>query len=247
MKKYISDFRSPHWFGQFYLRLFPLADMIAAECAPKLHFWTVEAHAKRRGIVFEKDIKKAACTPQEAEWHGLLSTFGWQGSPTRLTAVCKLLTSNDFMTWPQLEDAADPREWPGSEGFEEQELHAIRRLTRTGKERPRSPVHAKTVSVAEKLGGGEVSCITVKEPASTIADGVGPIAALRRARLQDMSRANREDWLEGARLDAILGGCRRSLPSVRSGLRCYIAFVGAPCPELSFTRHFSLGQHMFVF
>ena len=33
-------------------------------------------------------------------------------------------------------------------------------------------------------------------------------------------------WLEEARLDAILGSCPYSLASVKSGLRCYLAFAG---------------------
>ena len=32
-------------------------------------------------------------------------------------------------------------------------------------------------------------------------------------------------WMEEARLDAILCSCRRSLPSLRSGIRCYMSFV----------------------
>ena len=34
-------------------------------------------------------------------------------------------------------------------------------------------------------------------------------------------------WVEDARVGAIVGSCRRSLPSVRSGIVCYVAFVDA--------------------
>ena len=53
-------------------------------------------------------------------------------------------------------------------------------------------------------------------------------AAGPRAELKKLSKLNvsqTKDWMEAARLEAVLGSCRRSLPSVRSGLRLYIAFV----------------------
>ena len=36
-------------------------------------------------------------------------------------------------------------------------------------------------------------------------------------------------WLEEARLEAILGGCKKSVKSLLSGVRCYIAFIGVAC------------------
>lgn len=41
------------------------------------------------------------------------------------------------------------------------------------------------------------------------------------------TEADKQIWLEDARLDAIVGSCRRSLPSVRSGIRCWFAFLDA--------------------
>jgi len=37
-------------------------------------------------------------------------------------------------------------------------------------------------------------------------------------------------WIEEARLDAILGGMKLSMSYLRSGLRCYVAFVGKSLP-----------------
>ena len=40
------------------------------------------------------------------------------------------------------------------------------------------------------------------------------------------SESERTKWLEESRMDAILGASSRSHKSVRSGIRCWIAFVG---------------------
>ena len=58
-----------------------------------------------------------------------------------------------------------------------------------------------------------------------------PPAAGPRAALLDLGAINRDPeswalWAEEARLGALLGTCQRSLPSVLSGVRCYIAFKG---------------------
>ena len=53
----------------------------------------------------------------------------------------------------------------------------------------------------------------------------GPRQALKSLQLQSFNVAQGKAWLESARLEAVLGSCKRSLPSVRSGLQCYVAFV----------------------
>ena len=63
-------------------------------------------------------------------------------------------------------------------------------------------------------------------PANRSAEGLGPRAALRKLGQQNLSRDEKEAWIEGARIDAILGNCSRSLASVKSGFRCYTAFAG---------------------
>ena len=50
---------------------------------------------------------------------------------------------------------------------------------------------------------------------ATIAVGRGPRAALRVWQEDRRSVAETSAWLEEARLEAVLGSCRRSLPSVR--------------------------------
>ena len=76
----------------------------------------------------------------------------------------------------------------------------------------------KIVFDVVKPGCESVRCTTTDE---------GPRKAMKTMQLDRMSVAKNKVWLESARLEAVLGSCRRSLPSVRSGLQCYVAFVKA--------------------
>ena len=62
---------------------------------------------------------------------------------------------------------------------------------------------------------------------------LGPGGAAKRLSFED--NGQRLVWAEEARLQAILGGCKRSLASVRSGIRCYIAFIGVPVVPYVYT------------
>ena len=62
--------------------------------------------------------------------------------------------------------------------------------------------------------------------ANTTSAGHGPMAALESLDLSALSESAMAEWLETARLDAILGSCRLSLKSVKSGVRCFMAFAG---------------------
>ena len=55
--------------------------------------------------------------------------------------------------------------------------------------------------------------------------GMGPRRALKVLALVQKSAVERSAWLEQARLDAIVGSCKGSLGSVKSGVRCYVAIV----------------------
>ena len=54
----------------------------------------------------------------------------------------------------------------------------------------------------------------------------GPRAACDNLELEAMSDERRMQWLEDARVNAILGSCKYSLDSVQSGWRCFRAFAG---------------------
>ena len=63
-------------------------------------------------------------------------------------------------------------------------------------------------------------------PQTLISKGVGPRAALMKLGLQAKSPSEKIVWVEDARMRSILGSCKLSLPSVMSGLRCWVAFIG---------------------
>ena len=65
-------------------------------------------------------------------------------------------------------------------------------------------------------------------PPNTAAAGKGPMAALHAAE-SGGSASERKAWLAESRTDAILGACSRSHKSVRTGVRCWMAFVGMSC------------------
>eukprot|EP00973_Karenia_brevis_P001669 227084-Karenia_brevis.AAC.1 len=54
--------------------------------------------------------------------------------------------------------------------------------------------------------------------------GCGPMRALQRVDFAGVV-GGREGWNEKARLSAMLGNARHSLPCVKSGMHCYVAFV----------------------
>ena len=55
---------------------------------------------------------------------------------------------------------------------------------------------------------------------------VGPRLAMRTMKETLVDRETTKIWKEKARAQAILGSCSRSIESVKSGARCYMAFVG---------------------
>ena len=91
--------------------------------------------------------------------------------------------------------------------------------------------------MARALVKGDVEAVPQSEPNRT-AQGLGPRAAIRHAGFEKMSEQERMKWVGQARLDAILGGCRLSLQSWKSGMRCYIVFAGEPVTVGA--RHVSL-------
>ena len=56
----------------------------------------------------------------------------------------------------------------------------------------------------------------------------GPRANLELANLSSMRPQEKALWFECARVKAILGSNARVLPSVKSGIRCYLNFAGVP-------------------
>ena len=89
----------------------------------------------------------------------------------------------------------------------------------------RSPKRAVLASTAACLSNGEVNLVKERPP-NQHAAGVGPRAAIRKLHQKEMSLQEKLEFVEQARLDALLGACRLSLHSWKSGVKCYIAFIG---------------------
>ena len=161
--------------------------------------------------------------------------------------MCQVLVANDFMRWWQLGKAPDPSQWQGATELQEEELEFLRKIKTCERKRPRyilfalcawtccmcvwecacfrapSPEKQQGVDV---LKYGTVDCLRGCRPINTDGAAVGPRDALKKRAFGDMSPGARAAWAEKARVDAILGGMRLSMASLRSGLRCYTAFVG---------------------
>ena len=61
--------------------------------------------------------------------------------------------------------------------------------------------------------------------ANAVAQGVGPRAALSNLRVSWPQPDQFRKWCADAKVDSILGNCSRTLPSVHSGVACYLAFA----------------------
>ena len=69
----------------------------------------------------------------------------------------------------------------------------------------------------------------------------GPRLALKSVGLRDRSAAEKKSWVAEARLDAILGSCKKTLPSVRCGIRCFMSFVDELMAPVTVKHYFPPG------
>ena len=88
----------------------------------------------------------------------------------------------------------------------------------------RSPRAAR--GCAASIAAGKIDEVSVLRPQRSGAIGMGPRAAMTAAGLDGMSYNDRAQWFESARLDALLGSNKTSLRSFKSGVSCFISFIG---------------------
>lgn len=148
-----------------------------------------------------------------------------------------------YKTERQLRLSDPPAQWPRAGELSLPELSFVQALV------DKAPRRASKSRLVRKLcvGGGAVSpfifsrtpvrgrsgaaeivdpvAVIVERPSNTVSDGLGPMAVLRKIELRSKTPLELTLWLEKARLDAVLGSCPGSLESMKSGLRCYLAFV----------------------
>ena len=70
--------------------------------------------------------------------------------------------------------------------------------------------------------------LTEERPPNRLSQGLTPMQALAAARTACPGPAEREAFLANARRDALLGAIAKSQKSVRSGVRCWMGFIGQP-------------------
>ena len=87
-------------------------------------------------------------------------------------------------------------------------------------------VAISSFAFAQKPKPEGVLQLLCERPKNNLAAGKGPRQALRQVACNMHDNSEKRRWLEEARLDAVLGSCPYSLASVKSGLRCYLAFAG---------------------
>jgi hypothetical protein len=85
--------------------------------------------------------------------------------------------------------------------------------------------------IPKKRKADEQALDALCQPVSKLRDigQNGPRASIVASRFEKMSKHEKEVWAHNARIQSVIGACARTLPSVRSGLRCYLAFAGKQC------------------
>ena len=135
--------------------------------------------------------------------------------------MAKLLVKNGLLKLVHLRYADHPREWSGAEQFTIGELEGVWKLKGSSfRQRSRSPPRPKQIHWARGI-----ALLDKPRPPNASAAGLGPMATLKSVEEQAISPAQRAAWLGETRIDAILGATCRSQKSVRSGVRCWMAFV----------------------
>ena len=182
-------------------------------------------------------------------WMQVLSTCAssdsFDDAACRFDVMSAILIAKECKKWSDLRFAEDPAAWEDASLLEVQEL--LRKVMEVGVQEPRpvcsahaqdlvcqfrcllvgrSPKIKRARVVAEELQDGVVCKGSLVQPRARGAEGVGPRAASKRLGAEAMGVEDKRLWLENARLASIIGTCRLSMPSVMSGLRCWISFVG---------------------
>ena len=151
-------------------------------------------------------------------------------SESRLQAICEFLAKNDFECLADLDSAADVCKWEGVDDIMCEEVILIQRLVSAETDKGRARRY--------KCNRSDVGACSVAEQkiheladrdagaAAGVAVGVGPRLAVKRLQNVLENESDRALWIEEARVAALLGGCRRSLNSFRSGLRCWMEYAG---------------------
>ena len=85
------------------------------------------------------------------------------------------------------------------------------------------------VGAAVRLAQGEASAVHDVPCLEPVIVKRGPRQDVRQSGLHDMDGKERSLWLKKAKLRMLLGDRKSTKASIRSGLACWFAFIGANC------------------
>ena len=174
----------------------------------------------------------------------LVDNCGVDDTDERLSNIARVLFLNDLIEWWQMGKAPEPEEWEYAEQLTNEDILLLKGYQERWNMPPkctdneitsscliaffccRSPKRAVSHDLAAEIKQGYLGGLSVYAATNVDATGSGPMMALRKKVFEHMTEAQKAAWLEKARIDALLGGMRCSLKSMRSGIRCYRAFVG---------------------
>ena len=132
---------------------------------------------------------------------------------------------HELFNFRQLKFVDSLRDGEGFQDFSDSELEPLQRVMDMGKGLSQKRGHALCEEVKSGINAGNVDGVESNFVCRAFVRGGGPVAALKKSRLDVLDEGERLLWCEQARLDAIVGSQRLSINMLKSGLRCYFAFV----------------------
>ena len=153
------------------------------------------------------------------EWFGTLSAFGWNGGDARLKQLCDMIVRNEVMSWSQLAFVSEPATLEGAEEFSVEELSILSRLKSRGEDVPRSPVPKTKECLSstrclvpeltspnafvKELQRGHLGCLERPVWSQRVAEGAGPMRALKKLDLVGKTQQEKLAWIAEVRTRAV--------------------------------------------
>ena len=165
-----------------------------------------------------------------------LLDFGFDGSNVRLKVIAEFLQSQDFDTVASLARAPPLAALPGAILLQLSELEFLTKVSASATRkwevsltaRPTSECASFTLLPDDGNAFKRVANAMQQSQALAVSNvGVGPRQALKRLKAALPDNSSKCEWLQQARLNAILGGSAKSRASFVSGLRNYLEFASA--------------------
>ena len=216
----------------------PLSGSLGCLMQCSLHGWIYVSKLVGRAHLSTTLSTWAACHWIVMSLRAQLSRCAFLGDDTRLDVVLNFLQLHEIDELHELANFPNVRKLDGANVLLDSELSLIDNLARDQTSalriewaRPSSSkavVRAHVAPVADLVLSADVLAERFCKRRAVEGDvgaTVGPMKSIKRLQLEMVSDVDRIRWLEEARLEAILGCCSHSIKSVKSGIRCYLAFA----------------------